>query len=245
VSFVGTYRSMGRVDMKNISRDTLLAWMVSMPIVIALLYRFGIPPLSIWLSTKFDFDLTPYYGLLASFYIMTAPSMVGTIIGFLLLDDRDDRVISALMVTPLSLNRYLGYRILVPLALGFVVTLVGYQIVDLVSLGIWDLVWIILPASFIGPITALFLASFAENKVTGFALMKILSAFNMIPALAFFYPGNWQLLAGVLPPYWPMKMTWLAVEGESYILYFAGGLVVNGLFLMWLLGRFTRLMHRQ
>ena len=42
-----------------------------------------------------------------------------------------------------------------------------------------------------------------------------------------------------------MKMTWLAVEGESYILYFAGGLVVNGLFLMWLLGRFTRLMHRQ
>jgi fluoroquinolone transport system permease protein len=215
-----------------------------MPIVVAYLYRVGVPPLSIWLLSRFGFDLTAYYGLLVSFYVMTAPSMVGTIIGFLLLDDRDDQVLSALMVTPLSIRSYLGYRILVPLVAGFVVTIAGYRIVNLVPLGTEDLIWIALLASFSGPLTALFLASFAENKVTGFALMKMLNSFNMIPAIAFFVSGRWQLLAGIMPAYWPMKMTWQAVEGKDYAMYGVVGVVVNAAILLIMLRKFTLVMHR-
>ena len=41
-------------------------------------------------------------------YLMTAPGIVGMVVGFLLLDERDERTLSALRVTPLSMRRYLA-----------------------------------------------------------------------------------------------------------------------------------------
>ena len=102
-----------------------------------------------------------------------------------------------------------------------------------------------LPSGFLQwPLNAIFLASFAENKVTGFALMKMLKSFNMIPALAFFVSGNWQVLAGIMSAYWPMKMTWLADQGNPYGAYGAVGVAVNAAILLIMHRKFSRVMHR-
>ena len=116
---------------------------------------------------------------------MKAPSIVGMIIGFLLLDERDDRMLAALMVTPMSLRSFLVCRINVPVVLGFIITVVGYLIGGLAPVSRFDLMVVALLASFNGPITALSLAYFAENKVTGFGLIKVLNTINMVPVAAF------------------------------------------------------------
>ena len=54
---------------------------------------------------------------------------------------------------------------------------------------------VLLLAACAGPFTALFLVTFAENKVTGLALIKILNTVNMLPVLAYFVPEPWQWAA--------------------------------------------------
>ena len=54
------------------------------------------------------------------------------VLGFLLLDQRDDQTLTALQVTPLSLNGYLAYRISLPMLISLVTTLL---MVPLAGLG--------------------------------------------------------------------------------------------------------------
>ncbi len=79
-----------------------------------------------------------------------------------------------------------------------VMTLACYPIVGLVRLGLGVLLPVALLSSLLGPILALLLATFAANKVGGFALMKTLGSVFFIPAAAYFIPSGWQLLARTL-----------------------------------------------
>ncbi|HEX6904674.1 MAG TPA: ABC transporter [Thermoanaerobaculia bacterium] len=238
------YRSQVSADLRNVRRDDLLVWVAGAPFFLALAFRFGLPPLSRLLDRELGFDLAPYHGLLMSFFVLMAPTMVGWVIGFLLLDERDEGTLTALLVTPLPLGGYLLYRTAAPLLLAFAVTVAGYPIAGLAPLPFADLVAVSLVAALNGPANSLFLAAFAENKISGLALAKILNTLAMIPIAAFFITSQWQVVAGVMPTYWPMKMTWLAAAGQDYAGYVIPGLAVYGIVMFLLLKRFIARMRR-
>lgn len=238
------YKSLGPTDLKNIRRDPLLAWVVVAPLALALVIRFAVPPLTDLLKQTFDFDLTVYYGLLMSFVVIMAPSMVGMIIGFLLLDEQDDRIFPALWVTPLPFSHYLLYRFTAPLLIGFIITLISYPLAGLAPLPWGDLILASILAAFNGPLTACFLAILSENKVAGFAMVKVLNTINMLPIIAYFVDSQWQIVAGLVPTYWPMKVVWLASAGNDYGLYLVGGLVLNTSILAWMVQYFSKTLHR-
>ncbi len=114
------YRVFGPVDVKNIRREDLLMWIGGLMGLVVVLYRYGVPALAGVLDARLGFDLTPYYDLIMSTYVGTAAGMAGMVIGFLLLDERDENTLTALLVTPLPIGAYLAYRITLPLILGFV-----------------------------------------------------------------------------------------------------------------------------
>jgi fluoroquinolone transport system permease protein len=238
------FNVLGPVDLKNIRRDSLLAWILVLPIILALGTRVAMPPLTIWLQERFAFDLTPYYPLLLSTFILLAPGMSGLVTGFLLLDERDDRTLTALLVTPMPLNGYLFYRITFPVILGFITTLVGYPLIGLVPIAPLDLVIVALLGALSGPLVALFLAAFAENKVAGLTMVKMLNGITLLPLVAYFIQSDLQVLAGAIPTYWPLKIFWLAGSGQSYWGYVVAGLAVNVLALWLLMRRFDRLLHQ-
>ena len=238
------YRVFGPLDVKNIRREDLLMWMGGLMGVVVVLYRYGVPALAGLLDARLGFDLTPYYDLIMSTYVGTATGMAGMVIGFLLLDERDENTLTALLVTPLPIGAYLAYRITMPLVLGFVVTCVTYPLVGLAPISAVDLVVVAGLVSLGAPGAALFLAVFAENKITGLAFTKVLNAIGLIPVLAYFIQSDRQLLAGVLPAYWPMKVVWLAAAGEPYAWYAVVGLGVNLAVLYLLLRRFSTILHR-
>lgn len=233
-----TIRTLVRIDLANVRNDSLLLGSAIGPLVMALLYRFGVPWLTDALARGTGFDLMPYYGLLMSFFLMMPPALVGMIVGFLLLDERDDRTLAALLVTPMPLSTYLWYRVSAPLVTGILATLVCYPIAGLVPIDVANLLVIATLASFTGPITALFLVAFAENKVAGFALVKILNLINVLPIAAYFLGFPWQLAGGIVPGFWPMKMLWLATAGDTYLGYAVAGLAINVAALWLLLARF-------
>jgi fluoroquinolone transport system permease protein len=238
------FKALGPVDLKNVRRDSLLLWIPLLPVVMALALRLVVPAIQGVLLERLGFDLAPYYPLIMSGFIVAAPQLVGMIVGFLLLDERDDRMLAALLVTPVPLSDFLIYRISVPLLLGFVATFLSYPLVGLTPLGWGDLLVVALLAALVAPQVALFLATFAENKVAGFAMVKLLNTLMFFPVIAYFVPMPWQLLGGLIPVYWPAKILWLAAAGEPYLLYVPVGLAVNALAIALLLQRFKTVVHR-
>lgn len=203
-------------DSRLLWRDPLLAWMLLVPVGLGLLLRVLLPAVREALLTAGGVDMAEFYPLIMGGYMMSAPGIVGMIVGFMLLDERDARTLNALRVTPLSVRRYLAYRIALPLLAGIVTTIACYPLVGVVALPFETLVAIALVAGLWAPLLALLLATAAPNKVAGFAVMKVLNSINLLPIAAFFLPLPLQYTLGVLPPYWPMRALWSAGTSEPY-----------------------------
>lgn len=70
---------------------------------------------------------------------------------------------------------------------------------------------------------SLLLAIAAPNKVTGFAVVKVLNSINLLPLIAYFVPMPAQLLAGILPAFWPMRAFWAAAEQKPIAPFLIAG----------------------
>ena len=237
---------LGPIDAKSIRRDSLLGWMFAIPLLFAFIVRWGLPPLAAWIYHNFGFSLENYYTLIISlFMVLQIPMIFGCVIGFLLLDERDDRTLSALQVTPLTASGYAVYRVSIPMIISIGMSMVFFPIADVLSAPYFSLFLIVLLASLGAPILAIFLVSFAENKVAGFALMKGMGMVLMAPLAAFFIKMPWQLFAGIFPSYWPAKAFWVLIENEpGFWRYLFAGTIYHLVILFWLLRRFNSVLRK-
>ncbi|MFB9433044.1 ABC transporter permease [Streptoalloteichus tenebrarius] len=197
------------------------------------------PPLTEMLARRYDFDLTPHYPLLVTqFLVLGCPMLLGALAGLLVLDDRDQRTLTALRVTPVPVMTYAGYR-----AGTVVVVTTAYVVPTTWASGLVPAR--LLPAALLvgvlsgllATLLALTVATFAGNKVEGMAIMRAAGILVVgLPVLPWFVPGNWQALFAVLPAYWPAKAFWVAAEGGPYLVPLVVGIAYHGL-LLWPLTR--------
>lgn len=238
-------KALGPIDLKSVHRDPMLRWLMIIPLFIALLIRWGIPPLSVALLERFSFDLKPYYNYFMSFILILIPILPGQVIGFLLLDQRDDQTLSALQVSPLTLRQYLIYRTTLPMIFSVLITLLVFPVAGIVNITIMHLFFTAVSAALLSPIFALFMAIFANNKVQGFALIKAAGIVWYPPLFAYFLDGPWELLFGIFPTYWPLKAFWVMQSGDfSYNFwgYIFCGIIIQYLFLSIAIRKFRRKM---
>jgi fluoroquinolone transport system permease protein len=159
----------------------------------------------------------------------------------MILDDRDERILSYLAVTPLSKTGYLFYRLLSPVILSFFCALVGLWIIHLVPLNLGRMIPVFMLSALEAPMMGLFLGTFAANKVEGMALSKGLGVLFFAPIVGYFVKSPWQMIAGIFPPYWVSKAFIAVYEPDGlYWLYIAVGLVVHLLVIYLLLVRFQK-----
>lgn len=232
---------LGPFDAANIRRDALLVWVPLAPVLFALALRIGWPPLRAWAGVRFGVDLSSYEPLVMAFLILLGPTIAGMVVGFLLLDERDDGVLRALLVTPVSLGHFLSYRLALPVVLGFVLTLIAVPLAGLLPLSVAPVVACALLAAISGPIMALVLVCFAEDKVAGFVVVKVANVANLLPVAAFFLPGSVRWIAAGLPTYWPLAALWQFADGTGGVESLLVGVAVNA---VWLVGLATGLERR-
>ena len=240
-----TLRTLVYADSRLLWRDPLLGWVLLFPLGLAILLRVLIPGAAAALLTATGFDLAPYYALIMGGYLMTAPGIVGMVTGFLLLDERDARTLVALRVTPISMRRYLAYRVTLPVLFGTISTLIGYPLIGISPLPWTSLLAIATVAGLSAPLLALVLATAAPNKVAGFAAVKVLNGVNLLPIAAFFLPVPHQYVAGVIPTYWPMRALWSAAAGEEYVVFLVIGALTGAVALVLGAGLFERRLLRR
>jgi fluoroquinolone transport system permease protein len=240
-----TLQTLSSMDALSVSRDTLLRGMVIVPLMLAIAARWVFPPAIEQAGTALPFDIQSIYPQFMSYVLLLlAPAICGMVVGFVLLDQRDDRTLTALQVTPLPLGAYLAYRLATPMLLSFAMTLLALPLSGQANLNILELVFVSLAAAPLAPIVALFLGAYAANKVQGFALQKALSAFLIAPFIGTLFPMPWKLLTGFVPTYWPSAFLWALQDGASYAWFLLPvGLLYQIVLLAGLLRRFNRIVH--
>lgn len=243
MNYLRLIRSFGSSDLLNVIRDPLLKWMILVPFLIALVFRIVIPMITIWAAPFID--LVPFYPMLMGLIVVMIPMFYGVCIGFLLLDERDEGTLAALKVTPVSMAQYLAYRITAPMIVSFVTTLIAYPIAGLTGIDLTTLVVVALVASLEGPFFALVFATFAENKVQGFAIQKMMGTVLTIPLLAYLIDPKWEFIFYVVPTFWPIRAFWEgSTGGPNFWLYVLGAIVFHAVLITLLLKLFDRKMHR-
>lgn len=239
--------TMARNDVRLIGRDSFLIGMIGMVLATGVVLRFFLPWLETTLAEQQDLDLvvSDYYPMVTSYLVFLGAMLSGVIVGFILLDERDDNTLQALLVTPMPLSYYIAYRTVVPTALGFVVGILDILIVNQAVLPIWQIIPIAAVGALFGPVATMFFGGFAENKVQGFALVKILGAIGLLLVAAWFVPEPLQFLFGIFPPYWVAKSYWLAYDGNPlWIVTLLIGLVTLTGLIMLLARRFRAIAYR-
>jgi len=228
-------------EIRNIRRDPMLRWLAAFPILTTLALRWLVP----LIDSNIELDLRPYYLLIMSTHaVLAAPVLIGFIVGILLLDERDDNTLWAIRVTPLSMPRYLAWKLSLPVTVTTVLTLVGIPLAGLIPFQLNYTIPALVGALW-APILALAMVAFAKNKLQGFLLMRMTNLLLFVPMGAWFFDARWEPLFAVLPAYWPLKAFWLTARGESYLVFFAVGVVYHAVVMAWLYRRFQRVLRRE
>lgn len=202
-------------DFRNIARDATMLLMLFAPLAIFLLLRFAVPAATEFLQNEHDFQLVPYYAFIVCFMSMIPTMLFGLIFGLLILDERDEDIITFITVTPLGKSGYTAYKLFASYVISFLFVFVVIYGTHLMTLEIIYTIPIAAAIALEAPLCSLFLAAFAENKVAGLAYGKIIGLMYIAPFIVFFVNSNWQLLASPLPPYWIAKAFIAALGKET------------------------------
>ncbi len=227
-------------DLKDLSRDPLLFIAILVPLLITLLIRFGIPLIAEILLDKLEFDLTVHYQFIVGFLLMMTPMMIGMLVGFIILDERDENMLLYYSVTPLTKSGYLILRVLNPMILSFLLSSFLLPLTNLVEMNYFKLIPVNILTALEAPIIVLFLGVFAENKVEGLALSKATGLLFLAPLAAYLLVVRWEVLLGIFPTYWVIE-AFLASFGTDnfYWLYLVGGVFCHLFYLYLFYKKFT------
>lgn len=219
-------------DLRNWVRDPMLALAALGPFLLAIVVRLAAPTVTALASGVVD--LAVYYPVVAGSMSVFGPGVFGFVVGMLLLEDRDQGVLTAYRTTPLSLRGYLLYRGSTAALFALGATLPALLVVGLASPPASAVLLSAVLGALGGPVVALALGLLASNEIEGIALSKFLNLAILGPALVVaLVPEPWQFAAGVLPPYWPVKTYVAGASGDPlWPLYWFLGVCVHVLALV-------------
>lgn len=237
----GWVPTFARTDMRAAWLDLLPAFLIVVPVVLAVSIRFGYPWLAHLLLQRAGFDIAPYLPLLLTITVVIhVPLMMGMLSALMMFDDIAERRLQLLQVTPVTLERYLGYRI----AFTGLLALVGLMVAVPLSGLTPDAMPTLLPTIVLGAAQApliMLAAAFANDRAQGVGLLKILSGVVLLLAVApWWLPHPLRWLALLTPPSAVSLVQWSARSVMDVVIGSCAGAVTSILTAVALRRRFIR-----
>ena len=215
-------------DVRNILRDRLYVWIFLLyPAMIIVISRFLVP----WIADNMFAGLTGLYPLIFMLMANVIATIFGFITAFLIMDERDENLLTVLRVMPISRSQYLLYRMTLMTAFAFFWAAIFPWLTGLITVDFFTYLPIAFMFTLIVPIVALLVNVLASNKVQGFAMMKMLGGVWMLPLLAFFLHGTAEPLRyifGMFPNFWTyMSLDKLLTNGFHDPLHIGIGIAIS------------------
>ena len=246
MSRLSTYLHLWRYDLKLVARDRFLTFVPFYLAIIVLALRLGVPPLTDWLKAEHGFDLQPYWPLVGSYVTVLLSSMfLGLLIGFLLLDEKEQGTLRARLVTPLPLGDFLAYRIGLPALFGLVALPaigLGHGL-GAPNLGV--LLFLAVANAPMASAAAVFFPLVTQDKVQAFAWGKLMSGLCFLPLVAALLDSPWNLVvAAWIPPYWTLEAYLRATAGQSWWVHGWIGALASWGFTAWTVYLYRRSLRK-
>ena len=232
--------TLARGDLKLILRDSTLVMAVFGPLAVTALLFF-LPAIETLIQNKLSFDLTPYRLFITCFLSLIPGMLFAMIYGFIILDERDEDVIDFISVTPLRMEGYLAYKLVMPMLLGAGFFLFIIFAAGLIQFNAIHVLGVALMVAMEAAIGTLFLVTFSENKVEGLAFAKLLGIMYLPIPLVFLWNSGWHWVSAFLPPFWIAKTFLHGHLGSIWVWGdLSAGLAVHALVLGLFLRTFLR-----
>ncbi len=223
-------------DLRNIFRDDILKYFfLAVPLLFIIILVFAVPVL----IREFPI-VADYTSILISFFALEFPMIIGFVISFMMLDEKDERVFTALRVMPLSLFQFLFYRLFFSVFFTFIFVFIMLYLNGLYELTINQILISSFLFSLITPIVILMEVCFAGNKVTGFTIFKGLNFIFMIPVVSYFITAKWEFAIGVIPSYWPINTLFSFLTNQTNYLEIVISVIYSVLIIFLLSMTFKR-----
>jgi fluoroquinolone transport system permease protein len=135
-------------------RDLFLIYLLFYINALAVILRFALPHLDGALASDplVSFSLLDWCPMLVAYVsVFLGSALIGMIFGFVLLEERDSGTLDALLVTPLRLDQYLGYRVGIPMVFAFFQVIVSVLVTGVAVAPIGPLTAIAAGASLAAP----------------------------------------------------------------------------------------------
>jgi len=189
-------------DIKQLWRDTIMAMLFLAPILIMVLFRLIISLLLPYVSTMVDSNIMQYEQYILSLVLFISPAMLGMVMGFMLIQDKDNKIVELMSITPLGRNVYLLMRMIFVFFFSFIYTLYGYFVIGLYLIPFITVLYIAILLSMYGAILGLLLFRVATDKVKGLTYAKGLNIL-MIFAFAHLADTQWiTIFSAFFPSFW-------------------------------------------
>lgn len=194
-----------RLDLRTSLSSAMTVLLLVVPCIAAAAVGWGLPPLLALLGRWYAVNAALVMVVARVLVVLTGPMMVGVVFGFIMLDERDQRLAEYFPVTPAPPEVLLAVRLVVP---GVLQTLYAAVLVGLLGLGRlggggidggFVAGALILGSALEAPLVALIVALRARNRLEGMTIAKALSLSNMLTIVALVLPVP-QAMVGLLAP---------------------------------------------
>ncbi|MFA5421735.1 MAG: ABC transporter permease [Bacilli bacterium] len=241
-------------EIKTILRDPMNVFLLVYPLFMLILIGWLLP-LGLNRGGLNNSDIAYSLTMIIIFVVVISIGgyVSGSLLGFSLLENKDEKTIKSIAVTPVSLTGYIIFKTIYSYIFSFAGNLFlilgikwlandaysfsfgsasfGFDNLDYIHIIAFSLV-----SSLIVPAVGTLIASIAKNKIEGFAFMKSGGILVMIPALVLIDAmSDWkQYLLGIAPNFWPVKALLneaLNSQG-SYDLPFWAYLLIGGIIML-------------
>ena len=218
-------------DFKNVIRDRMFVFLFfAYPVMLILISRIIVHLIAPRIGDVFS--LAENFSVLFMFFTIAIPMIYSFIVAFLILDERDEHLLTVLRVMPISRNSYLIYRMFFMSLFAFITLLIFPPfsgLVDGTQFSYPAYIPVAILFALFTPFLALLVASFATNKVQAFAIFKIGGTVFMLPIFAFFLNlGDLKYIFSPIPNFWSiMALDSVVQNGTLDIFHLAIGFVFH------------------
>ncbi len=218
-----------RTDIRNILRDPSLLIICVVPFIMLAMLRWGY----LWLLEIWP-DVVIYKNLGMAMFCITGAVMPGIAIAFAILDEKDQNLDTVLKILPVYYHTITKIRMLVVFSFAFFSALLILVFSNIIQVTILEKVLLSLLTASLAPILASVPAFYAQNKIEGATMAKLLNFLIILPLPAFLFPGVWGWFLMLIPSWW----VYFAFESVANPLIFAaaftGGLLFSTAFMVYL-----------
>lgn len=205
-----------RADLRSIWRDPFTRLLLAGPLLLVVVVRVAEPGVARLLAAEAGVRAADHHAAAAAFLLlMVVPFLFGSLMGLLLLDERDGGILTALRVTPVSLRGYGLYRSVLAAALTAVTLVAALPASGLLTVPMAAALPAIVLSALLAPLPGLLLAGFFANKVEGMAVLKAMGMPLFSPVVAGFVDAPWRWAFAGVPTFWPAETLWRADAGQA------------------------------